>query len=249
MEVVNSDIQAISELIKRDPEMTFKSRYVNRFGQFVPRVTEILSFDGSSTEGLLRWANNLGFKGIRYTDSRNMSATIGTNGHNAIEGFLKGTITDSTNMVVRAFQQWYMMIIKSHTFEVLSMEQTLVCDWFGGTYDLLCKIDGKVFLVDFKTSNYITYKYFMQLAAYRYMLELNGIRIDGCIILQLSKESPEFNEYYLDFSNKTDLMYITDCTYAFFALVNAYYATMKVSIYYKKIFEDLEFIGGKADGE
>lgn len=240
---MENQIEMISNLIRRDPEMTTfnKSRYTNRFGQFVPRVTEILSFDGSSTESLMGWANSLGFKGIRYSDARNEAANIGTNGHNAIERFLKGDSLDYTNMIVRAFQQWYMTVLKAHTFEVISMEQSLVCDWFGGTYDLLCKIDNKVFLVDFKTSNHITYKYFMQLAAYKYMLEQQGVKIDGCIILQLSKTSPEFNEYYLDFSHESDLVFINNCTYAFFSLVNAYYAVNSINISYNKIFTDSSF--------
>ena len=238
---MRDDIDKLAELIKRDPELTFKSKYVNRFGQFVPRVTEILSFDGSATESLMGWANSLGFKRIRYSDARNEAANIGTIGHNAIEDFLRGESLDYTNMVVRAFQQWYMSITIKHKFEVISMEESLVCDWFGGTYDLLCKINGKVFLVDFKTSNHITYKYFMQLAAYIYMLNQKGIKVDGCIILQLSKTSPEYNEFVLDFSHNNDVVYMNNCMYAFFALVNAYYATKKAALYYDKIFAPQRF--------
>ena len=86
----------------------------------------------------------------------------------------------------------------------------MVCEWFGGTYDLLLKINGCLFLVDFKTSNHVTYKYYMQLAAYSYMLKQQGIYISGVIILQLAKTSPRYNEFVLDFSNQSDKYYFEE---------------------------------------
>ena len=39
------------------------------------------------------------------------------------------------------------------------MEETITCPYFGGTYDFLVEINGRNWLIDFKTSNHIGYKY------------------------------------------------------------------------------------------
>ena len=39
--------------------------------------------------------------------------------------------------------------------EYVYVEHKIVCKWFGGTLDALFKIDDRIFLIDFKTSNYI----------------------------------------------------------------------------------------------
>ena len=55
------------------------------------------------------------------------------------------------------------------------------------------RINGKIYLIDFKTSNHVTYKYYLQLAAYSKVLrEKENINIDGVIILQLNKYQPKY---------------------------------------------------------
>ena len=62
--------------------------------------------------------------------------------------------------------------------------------------DGLYEINGKKYIVDYKTSNHVTFRYFLQVAAYRYILKNElGIDVDGCIILQLSKNDISYNEY------------------------------------------------------
>ena len=112
----------------------------------------------------------------------------------------------------------------------------MTCKWFGGTYDLLVKINGRLFLVDFKTSNHVTEKYFLQLAAYVYMLALKGIFVEGVIVLQLSKEVSEFNEYILDFSYPNHFSFMENCTRAFLSLVYAYYNVNQIQAQFKTLF-------------
>ena len=136
-----------------------------------------------------------------------------------------------------AFKTWYDLVTSNgNTFEVIGMEQKISCKWFGGTYDILAKINHRTFLIDLKTSNHITEKYFMQLAAYMYMLSLKGIYIDGVIILQLSKEVEEFNEYVLDFSYPEHFAFMENCTRAFLSLVYAYYNVRGLQEQFKSIF-------------
>lgn len=228
--------QALNE-IKNYPKEA-SDRYYNEDGIPVPRVTEILS-SMMHSDALMYWANNLGFRRIKYKTALTQAANIGTNAHNAIERFLSGKATqeDHDNVSFQAFLAWHNIFIKEGIdFEILGMEQKLTCRWFGGTYDLLVRIGGRVFLVDLKTSNYVTEKYFMQLAAYMYMLSLKGIYIDGLIVLQLSKETDSFNEYTIDLSIPGHFNFMENCTRAFLSLVYAYYNVVQVKTQFKALF-------------
>lgn len=190
-------------------------------GKNVPRVTEIIS-KMIHEDSIVLWANNLGFRHIRYRDALDEAANIGTNVHSAIEHYLK---EDKTSELVslKAFQLWWEQLKRTNKIEILGQEQKLVCPFFGGTYDLLLKINDVIYLVDFKTSNHVTYKYYIQLAAYNYMLKQQGINIGGVIILQVSKTSPQYNEYVLDLHNPSHKEYFDLCERTFLSLVYSYY--------------------------
>ena len=61
--------------------------------------------------------------------------------------------------------------------DIIGQEESLISPYYAGTYDLLVNINGDPYLVDFKTSNHVGYKYFMQIAAYRYLLYTQKISI------------------------------------------------------------------------
>jgi hypothetical protein len=201
----------------------------------VPRVTEILS--SISEDYLLIWANSLGFKRERYKDVLNRAADIGTAAHNTIEKFLKGEIYDKNNIPFKGFKLWWDIINTNNKVTIIGQEESLICEWFGGTYDLLLDINDKVYLVDFKTSNHIGYKYFLQLASYRYMLlKCKNINIHGCVLLQLNKFEDGFDEYVLDFTNIEHYQFIEHCAMTFFSLVFTYYNVYKAKEMYNNIF-------------
>ena len=214
------------------------SNYTNENGIKVPRVTEILSAMIHS-DALMYWANNLGFKGIRYKSALNKAADIGSDAHSHIERFLKDKLQSEDNVPFLGFMMWYNIITidKGLMVNVIYSEHTIVCDWFGGTLDCLMNIGNKIYLIDFKTSNQVTYKYFLQLAAYRYMLRVvEGIEIDGVIVLQLDKDYPGFNEYLLQFSIPEHLNFMNACEQAFASLVYAFYNIKNIEMMYKNIF-------------
>lgn len=217
---------------------TKSSTYHNSEGQKVPRVTEILSTMIHS-DALMYWANSLGFKGIKYKIALNSAANIGTEAHNAIERFLIDKLKTMNNIPFLGFLMWYNIVTqeKHIPIDVIYIEHPLSCQWFGGTLDGLLRIGNRIYLIDFKTSNHVTYKYFLQLAAYRYMLRVvEGIIVDGVIVLQLDKDEPGFNEYLLDFANITDLDFINHCEATFLSLVCGFYNISKAEIMYKNIF-------------
>lgn len=203
-------------------------------GKKVPRVTEILSKTIAS-DALLYWANGLGFKHKRYKDELEKAANIGTIAHNEIENFFKNSIIGKS-ISFKAFMRWYEPI--KDKFELIAAEEKLVCKYFGGTFDMLAKIDGKIYLIDFKTSNHVTFKYMLQLAAYRYMLYYTrGINIDGVLILQLSKTSETFTEYVLNLAIQENYIFMENCTRTFLSLVYAYYNTNYIENEYRRFFK------------
>lgn len=216
----------------------------------VPRVTEILS-SMLHEEYLMKWANNIGlYQRKRYTDERDRAAFIGTNAHNNIEYYVQNkvfkecsqetskdtNILKSINNAVQSFIVWYNDVFSSNEVEVIGIEQKLSCPWFGGTYDMLLKINGKIYLIDFKTSNHVSYKYWMQIAAYKYMLSCNGINLDGAVILQLDKKDIFYSEYVLNFDNQEHNDFINLCTNGFLSLVYAYNNRVLIEKQYKEIF-------------
>lgn len=214
------------------------STYHNSEGYVIPRVTEIISAMLHS-DALMYWANSLGFKRIRYKDELNRAANAGSIAHSAIEKFLKEKYETTDNIPFLGFMMWYNIVTidKGIPVNLIYSEHSIFCEWFGGTLDALLNIGGKRYLVDFKTSNHVTYKYFLQLAAYRYMLRVvEGIEIDGVIVLQLNKIEPGFNEYLLNFSVPDHLDFINHCENTFLSLVYGYFNIMKAEAMYKIIF-------------
>ena len=201
----------------------------------VPRVTEIIS-KMISEEYLLYWANSLGFKHQSYKKTVQAAADIGSEAHDLISKFLLGEVFTSDNIPYLGFRKWWIDISSNNSVKVLGSEVQISCPYFGGTYDLLLQINDKIYLVDFKTSNHVSYKYYLQLAAYKYMLELQGYKIDGVIILQVNKSKIEYTEYPLLFDIPEHLDFINKCLNTFFSLVYGYYNISKCENMYKNIF-------------
>jgi hypothetical protein len=204
-------------------------------GVKVPRVTSILS-NMLHEESLVEWANFIGrVKHCSHNVYSQAAANIGTYVHDAIEKYIQEGICDNFEQATpesdrpkmrnafNAFLKWW-NIITLNNYEVLMEEQALICPYCGGKLDLLLRINGRIYLVDFKTSNSLHYNYYLQLAAYRRMLyELYGILIDGTILLKLNKANPSFDEVLLDFTNYEHLQFINNCDRCFLSLVYAYH--------------------------
>ena len=223
-----------------------KPRWVKSLSQYkfngvtVPRVTVILS-EMQSDQGLLRYSNFLGFKHIDYNQMLNNAASIGTETHAFIENYIQKKEENiptrkEVNNCTEAFLKWWKMLNSNYNIKVLGEEQSLSCPWFGGTYDLLLDINGKKALVDFKTSNHITHRYFIQLAAYKYLISYNlNLQLDMCIILRMDKETANYEMVTLDLSIPEDMEFMDYCSYAFFSQVNNYYSLSRVKSVYNKL--------------
>ena len=224
----NKIILDIEELASKINMVNEESEY--RFnGRKVPRVTKIIQ-RCNHNDGLMYWANSLGFRHQSYGKVINEAANIGTQCHNNIDLFLTKddhkpeNIMEEARNAYNSFIKWYNDISKAAKVYVAYHEKQITCSVFGGTLDGLYRINGKNYVVDYKTSNHITYNYCLQLAAYIYMLEASYLKeVDGCIILQLSKYSVGYNEYVLDFNNPNDREFMKTCRSGFLSMAYWYY--------------------------
>ena len=127
----------------------------------------------------------------------------GTQVHEAIETLLAGEelhwMDDYGN--ARYNEKVWEMINKFVDFwqtykpELISTEEFVYSDEYryAGTADLVCKLDGETWLIDFKTSNSLHKSYDLQLASYAKALgEAKGIEIErtGILWLKSSKRGP-----------------------------------------------------------
>lgn len=226
----------IFNLLQEVNEIQLREKKYFYNGIAVPRVTDIIS-KMISEEYLLYWANSLGFKHQSYKKTVDEAARLGSEAHDLINKFILGENFNSNNIPYLSFRKWWTDINSNCTVKIIGTEQSITCQYFGGTYDLLIEVNDKLYLVDFKTSNHISYKHFIQLSAYKYMLEQQGYIIDGCIILQLDKKEILYNEYsIICWNNIEHKNFIDDCQNTFFSLVYAYYNIFNCQNIYNEIF-------------
>lgn len=245
--LIEKTIEVLNSISNRYESIEFGDNTYELEGNEVPRVTAILSAM-LHEDYLMKWSNSLGFKRQSYTAYMKEAADKGTYTHSSIEYFLKERIDPdfeqipylartTVNNAYSSFKSWWNCITKSNQIELIASEKRLICKYFGGTLDCLLRINGKIWLIDFKTSNHMNYKYYLQLAAYAYMLEeIEGIKIDGCLVLKLNKYEIRYDEFVLDLNNnKKHQSFFENCKQEFLALTMAYYGRVNIESEYKNI--------------
>lgn len=117
------------------------------------------------------------------------AARRGTAIHNAVENYVQFGINDippSYDGYFQAFLEWW-----SFRKPVVLATECKVYHKilrYAGTADLLCIIDGRVTLVDYKSSAQVNSKLCaVQLEGYDRAFESHGIKIDDRLILHLSR--------------------------------------------------------------
>lgn len=173
------------------------TRYYTSDGQLVPGATTVTGL--LNKPQLVIWANRLGLQGIDSTKYRDKAADIGTCAHLMVQSYLskekpdlnqfsQDTIDQAENALI-SFFEWE----KSHKIEPVLLEKGLVSDahLFGGTVDCVARMDGKLWLIDFKTGSGIYDEMGMQLAAYRELLLEHNYMIEGCRILRIGRSEDE----------------------------------------------------------
>lgn len=132
-----------------------------------------------------------------HRTSSNRAKSIGTLVHETIEAIVNARINkrplpgmptnESAKHAVQAFLDWE----KRHKVEYIFSERKIYSKKYGyaGTVDIVAKVDGKLTVLDIKTSKAIYDEMFFQTAAYSKALEEElGYKILRNIILRVDKD-------------------------------------------------------------
>jgi len=154
-----------------------------------PRVTRIKSV--IANPGLIAWQISVGKK--KSNEIMRKRGEFGTRIHKLIELSLKGKNVDLSNydeetkITMRLFDDFTgeheikPKLLEQHLWVKLSDEYR-----FAGTVDFIGYVDGKLMILDWKTSKAIYDDMWLQLSAYVFALETQtGERVDSCGILQI----------------------------------------------------------------
>ena len=216
----------------------------------IPRVTHIIK-QCTDQDYLIKWAARIGSN--KYEMYREKALEVGTIVHFYIDLYLEAKYIkkdmslfkinyDEIGMVYRSsvyngiesFIAWENNLNKMGYFieEVIGLEVPVRCPWFGGTVDAIIKINGAIYLIDFKTSKQISAEYLVQASAYMWMIN-NGYapelpKIDGIGIIRVDKQSVRFNDLFLNNYNIDGNLYITRLMQTFLSYVESYYRTINI---------------------
>lgn len=148
---------------------------------------------------LVPWANKLGLEGIDSSTYTDEAAKTGTLAHAMVQADLQKEKLDmrqyspvqvdlAENALI-SFFEWKSL----HEIEVIRCETPMVSETlkYGGTIDCYCLLDGVPTLLDFKTGKAIYDEYFVQLAAYKNLLEELDLPVEQCRILRIGRDETE----------------------------------------------------------
>ena len=192
---------AAGQKIVRLEKTRAHQKYPLKDGTDVPGASTIAKI-GEDTSGLIHWAWKLGMEGQDYRKVRDKAADIGTVAHFMIECFLHNHEPDlaefssadieKATIAYNNFRKWW----DEEGFTVIEPEVQLVSEdyLFGGTIDAPSRDrDGKIVLLDWKTSKAIVGAHKVQLAGYEQLWNENrpDMKIQRRGIVRIGKESPD----------------------------------------------------------
>lgn len=162
-------------------------------GKRFPSVTTVLQL--LANPGLEAWKRVT----PDWEEVGSQAANLGSGIHKAIEMYLNEqphVIEDATQRkCFDAFVCWK----NQYAFEKIETELKVKSEkGYAGTFDLECKLDGMLYIIDLKTSKRIYPDHLLQLAAYRSAYaEMTKKDIQGMGVLRLDKQTGlyEFREY------------------------------------------------------
>lgn len=189
--------------------------YRTKAGLVVPGTTTITGrFRDSGA--LIRWAFNCGRDGIDMNARKDDAASSGTIAHEMIESAIHGVenpsppspfelgmrddesyrdIVKKATACFEAFKTW-----RAQTnVEIVVTELPLVSEehLFGGTIDAIFRINGKLFLGDWKSSGRVYADMLSQMGAYLQVWEEHNPDqpLEGVHILRFGKEDASFHHH------------------------------------------------------
>ena len=156
--------------------------YKNKSGKRLKSVTTLINAHlGWSKGALIGWTRKHCLKGEDSMGIMKEAGRIGTLAHKMIEEFIEGgsvRLDDYTpNEISQAKTAYYGYYtwFADNNVEFLKTEMKLVSEkyGFGGTFDAIAIVNGKLVICDWKTSNAVHDEFLIQLAAYRQLIHEN----------------------------------------------------------------------------
>lgn len=144
----------------------------NGFEIYYPSVTHILDTTYPKGAGFFKYLKRNGMDADKILEEAGQS---GSKIHDAIDRYIKGETVHWDDLVY-SLDEWK-QILKAIEFfekfnpEVMENEVSITNDThkLGGTIDLVCKLNGDIWLIDYKSSNAIYKTHELQIAAYAIM--------------------------------------------------------------------------------
>lgn len=155
-------------------------------GELYPSITTVLGVQDNTS--LLEWKNRVGIEEAERVSKR--ATNRGNRVHKLFEDYLNNKQSQIDMFDLEAFSKGS-KILKQHVNNVRVQEGGLYSHYLkcGGRVDLIANFDGKLSIIDFKTSTrhkekkYIE-NYFLQTAAYAVMFEeLTKLPVSQLVIL------------------------------------------------------------------
>lgn len=172
----------------------------NRFyefnGELYPSVTTILDAYPKGP-AFFEW---LKMAGEKADEIRDQFGKRGSVVHNLTEAYdkgepvslMNGSEPQYTSLEWSMFER-YIEFVTRFTPEIMGIELNYASPVykFGGTLDRIIKLDGKLILIDIKTSNYLHNHFWLQMAAYVKLFEEKnpGQKIDDIGIMWLNAKT------------------------------------------------------------
>lgn len=171
--------------------------YHNDKGEEVPSVTTILKV--LNKPNLIGWANYMGLRGKKVKTILDDTSSFGTMVHSLIDGIINNKYIIYIHDINASYSKLEIMLAMRNFIEwkdaneivPIMTETKLEIDDYGGTLDFYGTINGKLTLLDFKTSKAIRLSMFIQLALYTILLESNGYEVEQVGILIVNKNKSE----------------------------------------------------------
>jgi genome maintenance exonuclease 1 len=180
-------------LIKTPAEFICTDNYYLIKGKKFARVTRINSIIDKPE--LRNWYAKTG--AVKAKEILHKRAGFGSTLHKLIEVTLKNEVLSKSNYEpsliesIELFEKWQ----GKHEVKPDALEQHLWSDkyQYAGTADYIGMFDGKLYILDWKTSRGIYDEYWLQMAAYvQAFEELTGLKIEGVGILQIRDGETNF---------------------------------------------------------
>ena len=188
-------------------------------GKPLTGVTTILSV--MVKPALIQWAANMSVAYVKehLTDLKDLdevlkvaktahrlkkeeAADVGTIAHKWIEDWINGE-NPAPDPLVDHMTSNFVKWAEENKVEFIEAEKRVYSKvhWFAGTLDFLCKMNGKTYLGDLKTSSGIYDEYFYQTSAYQLALNEHDpdIKIDGHVIINCKKDGGFNKKFSFDY--------------------------------------------------